>query len=63
MIKILENPIDMQVSQLLKGENGVDMKQKSMGGRALLLDACDFEDYTSATYISDLNRHMQLVME
>ena len=52
-----------RVSQLLKGENGVDMKQKSMGGRALLLDACDFEDYTSATYISDLNRHMQLVME
>lgn len=53
----------VQVVQLLKGENGVDMKQKSMGGRALLLDACDLEDYTSTTYLKDLNRHMQLVME
>ncbi|KAL8472242.1 hypothetical protein ACS0TY_029453 [Phlomoides rotata] len=52
-----------RVSQLLKGDNGVDMKQKSMGGRALHLDAYDFEDYTSASYLSDLNRHMQLVME
>ncbi|KAK6150338.1 hypothetical protein DH2020_015270 [Rehmannia glutinosa] len=53
-----------RVVQLLKGENeGVDMKQKSMGGRALLLDACDLEEYTSTTYLKDLNRHMELVME
>lgn len=50
--------------QLLKGENvPIDMKQKSTGGRALMLDACDLEDYTSTTYLKDLNRHMQLVME
>ncbi|PIN01360.1 Serine/threonine protein kinase [Handroanthus impetiginosus] len=53
-----------RVVQLLKGENEViDMKQKSMGGRALLLDACDLEEYTSTTYLKDLNRHMELVME
>lgn len=50
--------------QLLKGENvPIDMKQKSTGGRALMLDACDLEDYSSTTYLKDLNRHMQLVME
>ncbi|PHT99900.1 Receptor-like cytosolic serine/threonine-protein kinase RBK1, partial [Capsicum chinense] len=50
--------------QLLKGENvPIDMKQKSMEGRALMLDACDLEDYSSTTYLKDLNRHMQLVME
>ncbi|KAK4480123.1 hypothetical protein RD792_013180 [Penstemon davidsonii] len=53
-----------RVVQLLRGENEpTDMKQKSMGGRALLLDACDLEDYTSTTYLKDLNRHMELVME
>ncbi|KAL7143885.1 hypothetical protein ABFS83_08G221500 [Erythranthe nasuta] len=53
-----------RVVQLLKGENeGAEMKQKSMGGRALLLDACDLDDYTSTTYLKDLNRHMELVME
>ena len=54
-------PSMKRASQLLKGENGVDLKQKSMGGRAF--DGCDFEDYTSANYMSDLSRHMQLVME
>ncbi|KAK2988362.1 hypothetical protein RJ640_003917 [Escallonia rubra] len=53
-----------RVVQLLRGESGpVEVKQKSMGGRALLLDACDLEDYTSTTYLKDLNRHMELVME
>ncbi|KAK3022747.1 hypothetical protein RJ639_045612, partial [Escallonia herrerae] len=51
----------MWVVQLLRGESGpVEVKQKSMGGRALLLDACDLEDYTSTTYLKDLNRHMEL---
>ncbi|CAN4114823.1 unnamed protein product [Withania somnifera] len=50
--------------QLLKGESvPIDMKQKSTGGIALMLDACDLEDYSSTTYLKDLNRHMQLVME
>ncbi|KAH6784494.1 ROP binding protein kinases 1 [Perilla frutescens var. hirtella] len=52
-----------RVVQLLKGDNGLDMKQKSMGGRTLHIKACDVEDYSSNTYITDLNRHMQLVME
>ena len=74
----------VQVVQLLKGDNGLDMKQKSMGervqmlqgddyvedmklmsigGRTLHIDACDAEDYDSPAYLTDLNRHMQLVME
>ncbi|XP_047979727.1 receptor-like cytosolic serine/threonine-protein kinase RBK1 isoform X2 [Salvia hispanica] len=77
-------PNMMRVVQLLKGDNGLDMKQKSMGervqmlqgddyvedmklmsigGRTLHIDACDAEDYDSPAYLTDLNRHMQLVME
>ncbi|XP_022844175.1 receptor-like cytosolic serine/threonine-protein kinase RBK1 isoform X1 [Olea europaea var. sylvestris] len=53
-----------KVVQILGGENEpVDMKQKSMGGRALMVDACDLDDYTATTYLKDLNRHMELVME
>lgn len=53
-----------RVVQLMRGENGgVEMKQKSMGGRAVIVDACDLEDYTCTTYLKDLNRHMELVME
>ncbi|KAK6154149.1 hypothetical protein DH2020_013788 [Rehmannia glutinosa] len=53
-----------RVVKLLRGENeAVDIKQKSMGMRALLWDSCDLEDYTSTTYLKDLNRHMELVME
>ncbi|KZV17642.1 hypothetical protein F511_23211 [Dorcoceras hygrometricum] len=53
-----------QVVHLLRGDNETEeMKQKSMGGRALLVDACDLEDYTCTTYLKDLNRHMELVME
>ncbi|XP_042028803.1 receptor-like cytosolic serine/threonine-protein kinase RBK1 [Salvia splendens] len=77
-------PNMMRVVQLLKGDNGLDMKQKpmgervqmlqgdndvedmklmSIGGRTLHIDACDTEDYDSPAYLTDLNRHMQLVME
>lgn len=53
-----------KVVQLLRGENEqMDLKPKSMDGRAFLLDSCDFEEYTSTTYLKDLNRHMELVME
>lgn len=53
-----------RVVKLLKGENEViDINQKSMGMKALLWDSCDLEDYSSTTYLKDLNRHMQLVME
>lgn len=54
----------IQVVQMLKGEKvAVEWKHKSASGRALLLDACDAEDYSSTTYLKDLNRHMQLVLE
>ncbi|KAG6401150.1 hypothetical protein SASPL_137995 [Salvia splendens] len=53
-----------RVVKILKGENEVvDVKQKSMGMKALLWDSCDLEDYSSTTYLKDMNRHMQLVME
>ncbi|XP_056168408.1 receptor-like cytosolic serine/threonine-protein kinase RBK1 [Syzygium oleosum] len=53
-----------KVVQMLKGEDGAkEWKQKSVSGRALLLDACDLEDYSCTTYLKDLNRHMQLLME
>ncbi|MCE2055243.1 putative ribokinase [Datura stramonium] len=49
-----------KVVQLLRGVNApVNMKQRSMGGRALIFS----EDYTSTNYLQDLNRHMELVME
>ncbi|CAI9111441.1 OLC1v1011662C1 [Oldenlandia corymbosa var. corymbosa] len=57
-------PTMKRVVQLLKGEKEpLEVKQKSMGGRALLLDACDLDEYTCSTYLKDLNRHMELVME
>lgn len=48
--------------QMLKGEKS-EPKTKTGVGRALLLDACDLDDYSSTTYLKDLNRHMELVME
>ncbi|XP_027074558.1 receptor-like cytosolic serine/threonine-protein kinase RBK1 isoform X1 [Coffea arabica] len=57
-------PSMKRVVQLLKGEKeALEVKQKSMGGRALLLDACDLEEYSCTTYLKDLNRHMELLME
>lgn len=51
--------------QILNGETPTtgEPKKKTCGGRAMLLDACDVDDYTSTNYLKDLNRHMQLVME
>ncbi|XP_051117524.1 receptor-like cytosolic serine/threonine-protein kinase RBK1 [Andrographis paniculata] len=58
-------PSMTRVIQVLKGETklGGDLKQKSLGMRSLLWDNCDLEDYTSATYLNDLNRHKQLILE
>ncbi|KAK4430509.1 Receptor-like cytosolic serine/threonine-protein kinase RBK1 [Sesamum alatum] len=55
-----------RVVKVLKGEQeplDLKNKQKSMGMKALLWEACDLEDYTSATYLNDLNRHKELIME
>ncbi|KAL9378659.1 hypothetical protein Peur_029994 [Populus x canadensis] len=57
-------PHMIRVVQLLRGEGApVEFKQKTNAGRAVLLDGCDLQDYTCTTYLKDLNRHMQLVME
>lgn len=54
----------LQVVKILKGEDAVlEWKQNSLSGRALLLDACDLEDYSCAAYLNDLNRHMELALE
>lgn len=56
--------LPLQVVKILKGENeALELKQKSMGGRALLLHECDLEEYSSTTYMKDLNRHRELVMD
>ncbi|XP_076934774.1 receptor-like cytosolic serine/threonine-protein kinase RBK1 [Bidens hawaiensis] len=53
-----------RVIQILKGEGLTTVpKQKTEGGRAVLLDSCDLDEYTCTTYLKDLNRHMELAME
>lgn len=50
--------------KILKGEEVVvDLNQKSIAPRSLLLDACDLEDYTCSNYLNDLDRHKKLLME
>ncbi|KAD5960675.1 hypothetical protein E3N88_12147 [Mikania micrantha] len=51
------------VIQILKGEGLTTepSRDKTNSGCKILLDACDFDDYTSTTYLKDLNR--ELVME
>ncbi|OMO56289.1 hypothetical protein CCACVL1_26651 [Corchorus capsularis] len=57
-------PTMMRVVRLLKNEDGpIEYQQKSCGGKALIVDGCDLQDYTRTSYLNDLNRHMQLVME
>ncbi|XP_058772107.1 receptor-like cytosolic serine/threonine-protein kinase RBK1 [Vicia villosa] len=59
-----KRPYMNQVVLLLKGEEvAMDLTQKSIAPRSLLLDACDLEDYTCSNYLNDLNRHKQLIME
>ncbi|EPS57687.1 hypothetical protein M569_17130, partial [Genlisea aurea] len=58
---------DMErVVRLLRGENEVHEAKHSSsggGGRALMLDAYDPDDYSSTSYLRDLNRHMELAMD
>lgn len=59
-----KRPFMKQVAQLLKGEEAIiDSKHKSGASRSLSLEACDLEDYTCSSYLKDLNRHRELVME
>ncbi|KVH92254.1 Protein kinase, catalytic domain-containing protein [Cynara cardunculus var. scolymus] len=53
-----------RVLQILKGESpAVELRQKTFDGRSLIADTCDLEDYTCKTYLKELNRHRELVME
>ncbi|XWS45025.1 hypothetical protein CRYUN_Cryun15aG0100600 [Craigia yunnanensis] len=57
-------PTMARVVQLLKNEDcPVECQQKSCGGKAVIVDGCDLQDYTRTSYLNDLNRHMELVME
>ncbi|XP_071710999.1 receptor-like cytosolic serine/threonine-protein kinase RBK1 [Rutidosis leptorrhynchoides] len=53
-----------RVVQILKGESAtLELRQNTFDGRSIILDSCDLEGYTSTTYLKDLNRHRELVME
>ncbi|XP_027362840.1 receptor-like cytosolic serine/threonine-protein kinase RBK1 [Abrus precatorius] len=59
-----QRPFMNQVVQLLKGEEtAIQPLQNSVSQKSLLLEACDLEDYTCSNYLTDLNRHRQLIME
>ncbi|XP_016734915.1 receptor-like cytosolic serine/threonine-protein kinase RBK1 [Gossypium hirsutum] len=57
-------PSMTRVVELLKNEDGaVESQQKSCGEKAVIVDGCDLQDYSRSSYLDDLNRHMQLVLE
>ncbi|BAT99445.1 hypothetical protein LR48_Vigan284s000600 [Vigna angularis] len=59
-----KRPFMNKVVQLLKGEETIiDIKQNSIEPKSQLLEACDLEDYTCSSYLKDMSRHMQLIME
>lgn len=61
----ISNVSKFQVVHLLKGEEeaSMELKQKTNAGRAVVLDSCYVQDHTCSSYLDDMNRHMQLVME
>ncbi|XP_010444512.1 PREDICTED: receptor-like cytosolic serine/threonine-protein kinase RBK1 [Camelina sativa] len=49
--------------QLLRGDDRLaELQQKTGGARTVSLDECDL-DHTSSSYLNDLTRHRQLLME
>ncbi|KAH1234404.1 Receptor-like cytosolic serine/threonine-protein kinase RBK1 [Glycine max] len=60
-----KRPYMNQVVQLLKGEETImEPKKTLVAQKSLMLEACDLEeDYTCSSYLKDLNRHRQLIME
>ncbi|GMI99435.1 ROP binding protein kinases 1 [Hibiscus trionum] len=57
-------PSMIRVVELLKNEESpVECDHKSGGGKTVIADCFDMQDYTRTSYLNDLNRHMQLVME
>ncbi|ESQ41003.1 hypothetical protein EUTSA_v10013425mg [Eutrema salsugineum] len=49
--------------QLLRGEDGPGELQKKPCERAVSVNACDLQDHTSSSYLNELSRHRQLLME
>ncbi|XP_012081682.1 receptor-like cytosolic serine/threonine-protein kinase RBK1 isoform X2 [Jatropha curcas] len=59
-----DRPHMKRVVQLLTGEEApAEPKQKTNIGIPVILDGCDLQDYTCTSYLDDLNRHMELVMD
>ncbi|XP_020217298.1 receptor-like cytosolic serine/threonine-protein kinase RBK1 [Cajanus cajan] len=59
-----KRPFMNQAVQILKGEEAIVESKKSLvAQKSLMLEACDLEDYTCSNYLTDLNRHRQLIME
>ncbi|KAK8510473.1 hypothetical protein V6N13_026662 [Hibiscus sabdariffa] len=57
-------PSMIRVVELLKNEESpVECDQKSRCGKTPIADCFDLQDYSRTSYLNDLNRHMQLVME
>ncbi|CAA7034681.1 unnamed protein product [Microthlaspi erraticum] len=51
-----------RLAQLLRGDDRLSELQQKTGG-ARSLDGCDLQDHTSSSYLNDLTRHRQLLME
>ncbi|XP_010491725.1 PREDICTED: receptor-like cytosolic serine/threonine-protein kinase RBK1 [Camelina sativa] len=49
--------------QLLRGEDGPAELQHKAGERTVRVSACDLQDHTSSSYLNELTRHRQLLME
>ncbi|KAE8725669.1 Receptor-like cytosolic serine/threonine-protein kinase RBK1 [Hibiscus syriacus] len=57
-------PNMIRVVELLKNEEShLECDRKSGGGKTVIADCFDLQDYSRTSYLNDLNRHMQLVME
>ncbi|KAL2349010.1 hypothetical protein Fmac_003010 [Flemingia macrophylla] len=59
-----KRPFMHKAVQMLKGEEAIaEPKKNLVSQKSLMLEACDLEDYTCSNYLTDLNRHRQLIME
>ncbi|PPS01387.1 hypothetical protein GOBAR_AA19274 [Gossypium barbadense] len=59
-----KRPTMIRVVELLKNkESPVEGELKCCGERGIIADSLDLQDYSRTSYLNDLNRHKQLVME